>query len=147
MAKISQKKFQGPIFRHIDKCLKKRWISSMIWTNFLLMLYLGHSLKSTLEIIQWDSVNTMWGNCFKKMEWPLLQFALNTMGTKCKLFSFFTFGIYFFRLCPWLLLSPSLAFVKKFRDFFLMQGTFEIFVPYGKMWKHVNKICWNKGWP
>ena len=84
MAKISQKKFQGPIFRHIDKCLKNRWISSMIWTNFLLMLYLGHSLKSTLEIIQWNSMKMMWGICLMKTESPLLQSVLIEMGKKCK---------------------------------------------------------------
>ena len=32
MAKISPKKFRGPIFRHIDKCHKNRWISTMILT-------------------------------------------------------------------------------------------------------------------
>ena len=78
------KKFQGPIFRDIDKCLKNRWISSMIWTNFLLMLYLGHSLKSTLEIIQWNLMKMIWGICLMKMESPLLQSVLIKMGQKCK---------------------------------------------------------------
>ena len=84
MAKISQKKFQGPIFRDIDKCLKNRWISSMIWTNFLLMLYLGHYLKSTLEIVQWNLMKMIWGICLMKMESPLLQSVLIKMGQKCK---------------------------------------------------------------
>ena len=98
MAKISQKKFQGPIFRDIDKCLKNRWISSMIWNNFLLMLYLGHSLKSTLEIVQWNLMKMMWGICLMNMESPLLTSVLNKPSRiKCK---FVLLLISFTRKCP-----------------------------------------------
>ena len=48
------------------------------------MLYLGQPLKSTLEIIQWNSMKMMWGICLTKTESLLLQSVLIKMGRKCK---------------------------------------------------------------
>ena len=48
------------------------------------MLYLGHPLKSTLEIVQWNSMKMMWGICLTKTESPLLQSVLIKMDKKCK---------------------------------------------------------------